>query len=203
MANDKVFTIKDFKITKIFLGASGVRGDEKIPWQIINFYIDYAKAEDKRMSKFVNPTETQAHPYVGAKIASMSFTKKESGKYTNYNVEEIEYAEGYDPKDGAEAKKIRDGAADGAGFNEPGNVPDEAPPVIKPEDLEKELAPIKSSSTEVLCACIASATEMVKTLMTTHPEGNKITWPAARVMIAEGAVTIFEETIKKLEVINR
>lgn len=189
MTKEKTYTINSFKITKVFQGASGVRGEKEVPWLIINFYIDHDKASDKRFTKFVNPNEPENHPYAGAEVSKMEFTEKESGEYTNYTVTNIEYAETQPNSTKAKASPEKKKENRKAPWEE------EKAPVKEVIDT----APPKHSNMELLNACVRACTQIVSLYITNHEKGKDIDYATARDQIITGAVGMHNDLIKGLE----
>ena len=200
---DKIYTINNFKIVSVKEGPSGVKGDEKkTPWMIINFKISHSKATAKTFQKFVNPNKPNEHPYAGAKVESMTFKTTKKGDFTNYNVEEITYAKGFDPKSKKDGKSSGTKAGDPMPFDDPPPGEEHAPPdeeKAPPEEIT-DTAPAKpvTGRMAILTASIDACARIAAALIGNDTKG-KISWESARDMVAQGSIIMVDDILKGLE----
>ena len=218
MAKDKgkIYTHSNFHITKIYKGPDGTKqyGKKTVPWQILNFYTDHEKAVNPDTGKgikftlFVNPDETETHPYEDVKVAKMEFTIKPSGEFTNYNVEKIEYVQGNEPSkataNATTAEYVRDAEfrSTTTKENKPDSKPEPQPesqPKSKPEPESTTALPprrVGLGKESPIWFCTRYATDIMIAKLKT---GIEISMTEAESEIARAALSLYKDLQEGLE----
>jgi len=88
MAEGTPFTITNCNI--VSLAKEEKIGKNNKPYLLFKFKVDHPQAQDKEFAKFSFTTKPDDWPRVG-KIISMTGKVKQSGQYTNYEVDTITY----------------------------------------------------------------------------------------------------------------
>lgn len=184
---DKVYTITNFKIGKVYEGPDGTKQikGKTIPWQILNFYVDHPKCDGKKFQKFVNPDKPEERPKEGTPIASMEFTIKESGDFTNYNVTKITY--------------VQDEEEDP--FAKPESKPESDAHAMRDKLDKKEAPPAKNGlgKESPIWFCTRYMTDIMQTLIDNGITGGKsITLKDAEDQIAQSSLALYGDIKKGL-----
>jgi len=90
MADEKIYTLNDFTITKLYKADSKPGGRK---WVRFDLYIDDPKAEDRKFSWFPSVKTPEIWPIEGSFVREMEFVIKDTGEYRNYEVKKILYGE--------------------------------------------------------------------------------------------------------------
>lgn len=140
----KEYTLTNFGIERLEK-AEGI--SEKGPWVRFKFYITNPKSKGNQFTYFAGVTKPESWPHDGVKVASMTFTITEDGKYAgDCNVKKIIYDQTSKPPPAEE-----DPFAEA-----PSQASSAAPSTMPNEGIGKECSVCTSYAMELAKAMIAN-----------------------------------------------